>query len=184
MAINYNYIKTFKDFLQFDKDFVDDLMEKYDDIMESVGEAISEHYTGDIYIEYNDFSFEFVEFIDGNNFIINLDTPQHAPVGWIILKIDWESYNEQKRKKKESLNGMVFSVQETILSYTPMEDSERYILEYKKFLASWAFWIRVCRRVELLRVVPKGRCGSAAIPRPPQSWLSWLFSLGNTREMA
>ena len=167
MAINYDYVKTFHDFLQFDKDFVDDLMEKYDDIMESIGKAISEHYTGDIYIRYSDFTLEFIEFVDGNNFTIDTNTPPHIPLGWIALKIDWESYNEQKRKKEKSLNSVVTAIQETILSYTSMEDDEGYILEYKKFLASWSFWLRVCRRMELLRLVPKGRCGSSAIPRPP-----------------
>lgn len=155
-----DYIQIFKDFLKFDKEFVDELLDRYDDGMEFLGKAIHEHYTKNMLVRDNDFMREFIEFIDGNNFILK---PSDKP-NFLIILIDWEGVENEKKK---SLNGMVHAVSETILSYTSMEDCERYILEYKKFLASWTFWLRVCRRVELLRLVPKGRCRSPAVPRPP-----------------
>ena len=40
-------------------------------------------------------------------------------------------------------------VQETVLSYTSMEDNKRYILEYEKLLASWTFWASLSFDYEL-----------------------------------
>lgn len=155
-----DYIQIFKEFIKFDKEFVDELLDRYDDGMEFLGKAIHDHYTKTMFVRNDDFTREFIEFIDGNNFILKPSDKQN----FLIVLIDWEGVENEKKK---SPNGMVHAVSQTVLSYTSMEDGERYILEYQKFLASWAFWLRVCRRVELLQLVPKGRCGSSPVPRPP-----------------
>ena len=117
-----DYIQIFKDFIKFDKEFVDNLLDRYDDGIECLGKAIHDHYKETLYARNNEFTREFLEFIEGNNFILK---PSEKS-GFISIYIDWESVENEKKK---SHNGMVFSVQETILSYTSMEDCERYILK-------------------------------------------------------
>ena len=155
-----NFIKIFIQHLLYDKSFAEAFVERFPRMAETLGEYINKKWKEELYIVKGKKSTEeFVDFIDGNGFIINRSNPNYISI--LII------YKEPKHEKKKSHIGMVTTVYNETLYDTSMETCERYILEYQKFLASWAFWLRVCRRVELLRLVPEGRCGSAPVPRPP-----------------
>lgn len=171
------YIEIFKNFLHFDKEFVDDLIPRFHNEMELLGRFIEEH-RSKLYCSNKEELSEFIDFIDGNGFKVirpeNLFSNSTHPIELIPIYTEEieeiENINEKVKetiKKLQSALSEYVPVQETVLSYTSMETNQRYILEYEKLLASWAFWLCVCRRVELLRLVPEGRCGSTAIPRPP-----------------
>lgn len=161
-----DFIQIFIDHLLFDKEFVEELLPRFQHEFELLGKFLQQH-SPELFCKDTPDMEELFDFLDGNGF--EVIRPQ-IPIPWdphpIKLRpiyIEEEIYEETS----QSAFSEYFSVQETVLSYTSMEDCERYILEYKKFLASWTFWLRVCRRVELLRLVPEGRCGSTPVPRPP-----------------
>lgn len=126
---------------------------------------------------------ELLDFLDGNGFevvrpkvispydthpiqLIPIYEIPTEPIYGSEIKKEIDKLNEAFKKIQSAVSEYV-PVQETVLYYTSVEDNQRYILEYKKLLASWAFWLRICRRVELLRLVSEGRCRSAPVPRPP-----------------
>ena len=190
-------IQIFIDHIPYDKEFIDQLLPKYEHEFELLGGFIKKH-SKELWCQNNLAMQELLDFLDGNGFeVIRPINPipyDTHPIELIPIYTEKTTLEEEIKEANERLKAAVqkiqstlseyVPVQETVLSYTSMEDNKRYILEYEKLLASWAFWLRVCRRVELLRLVPKGRCGSSPVPRPPQPWLSWLSSLGSTREMA
>lgn len=174
------FIQIFIDFIPYDKEFVADLMPKYEKEFRLLGIYIERHSTA-LKCRDDEFMEELFDFLDGNGFEVirpQVKIPYDTHpielnpiyVEKLTLEKEIEEANERLKtaiKKVQSAVSEYVPVQETVLSYTSMEDNKRYILEYEKLLASWAFWLRVCRRVELLRLVPKGRCGSASVPRPP-----------------
>ena len=175
------FIQIFIDFIPSDKEFVEDLMPKYAKEFRTLGTYIEQHSTSLKCVD-SDFMAELFDFLDGNGFEVirpQVKNPYEThPIELIpiyvekttTLEEEIEKANERLKtaiKKIQSAVSEYVPVQETVLSYTSMEDNQRYILEYEKLLASWAFWLRVCRRVELLRLVPEGRCGSTSVPRPP-----------------
>lgn len=174
------FIQIFIDFIPSDKEFVEDLMPKYEKEFRTLGMYIEKHST-ELKCRDDEFMEELFDFLDGNGFEVvrpQVRIPYDThPIELIpiyeektTLKKEIEEANERLKtaiKKIQSAVSEYVPVQETVLSYTSMEDNQRYILEYEKLLASWAFWLRVCRRVELLRLVPEGRCGSTPVPRPP-----------------
>lgn len=177
------FIQIFIDFIPNDKEFVKELMPKYEKEFRILGESIEEHSTS-LNCMDSEFMEELFDFLDGNGFEVihpQVNPYDTHPIQLIpiypeekntitINEKEIEKINEKLQeaiKKIQSALSEYVPVQETVLSYTSMEDCKRYILEYEKLLASWAFWLRVCRRVELLRLVPEGRCGSTPVPRPP-----------------
>ena len=174
------FIQIFIDFIPSDKEFIKELMPKYEKEFRTLGIYIERHSTS-LKCRDNEFMEELFDFLDGNGFEVirpQVKNPYDThPIELIPIYIEKttlaeeiEEANEKFKtaiKKIQSTLSEYVPVQETVLSYTSMEDNKRYILEYEKLLASWTFWLRVCRRVELLRLVPKGRCGSATVPRPP-----------------
>ena len=174
------FIQIFIDFIPSDKEFIEDLMPKYEKEFRTLGIYIERHSTS-LKCRDNDFMEELFDFLDGNGFEVIRPQVKNSydthPIELIPIYIEKttlaeeiEEANEKFKtaiKKIKSALSEYVPVQETVLSYTSMENNKRYILEYEKLLASWTFWLRVCRRVELLRLVPEGRCGSATIPRPP-----------------
>lgn len=179
--MNDKYIKIFIDFIPYDKEFVKELMPKYEKEFRTLGMYIEKHSTSLKCIN-SEFMEELFDFLDGNGFEVVRprvkDPYETHPIQLIPIYVEKtttlgeeiEKANERLKtaiKKIQSAVSEYVPVQETVLSYTSMEDNQRYILEYEKLLASWAFWLRICRRVELLRLVPAGRCGSTPVPRPP-----------------
>ena len=176
------FIQIFIDFIPYDKEFVEELMPKYEAECRTLGGYIENHSTS-LSCMSNEFMEELVDFLDGNGFEVirpRVNNPYDThpiqlspiyeiptePIYGSEIKKEIDKLNEAIKKIQSTFSEYV-PVQETVLYYTSMENNQRYILEYKKFLASWAFWLRVCRRVELLRLVSEGRCGSAPVPRPP-----------------
>lgn len=177
------FIQVFINFIPNDKEFVEDLMPKYKTEFNLLGKFIKQHSTS-LKCKDNEFMEELFDFLDGNGFevirpinpipydthpieLIPIYTEETVKV---TLEKEIEKVNEKLKEAIEKIQSAVSEyvpVQETPLYYTSMEDNQRYILEYEKLLASWAFWLRVCRRVELLRLVPESRCGSTPVPRPP-----------------
>ena len=174
------FIQIFIDFIPNDKEFVRELIPKYEHEFRTLGIYIEKHSTS-LYCIDDEFMEELFDFLDGNGFEVirpQVKIPYDAHpiqlkpiyIEKTTLEEEIEKINEKVRetiKKIQSTVSEYVPVQETVLSYTSMEDSKRYILEYEKLLASWAFWLRVCRRVELLQLVSEGRCGSTPVPRPP-----------------
>ena len=174
------FIQIFINFIPNDKEFVKELMPKYEREFRTLGIFIERHNTSLKCID-SEFMEELFDFLDGNGFEVirpRVKNPydthpiQLNPiyVEKTTLEEEIEEVNEKLKtaiKKIQSAVSEYVPVQETPLYYTSMEDNKRYILEREKLLASWAFWLRVCRRVELLRLVSEGWCGSAPVPRPP-----------------
>lgn len=161
--INEKYINLFLEFTKIKQDkFLNYILEIFPYSIERVGKHLSLKSPRILFVD-NTMMEEFFDFIDGYNFIIERGSIIRGIKVIEVIPI----YGGEDEEEKESAISMELSIQNTILSYASMEDDKRYILEYKKFLASWSFWLRICRRMELLRLVPKGRCGSAAVPRPP-----------------
>ena len=175
------FIQVFIDFIPNDKEFVEALMPQYEDEFQTLGGFIRQHSTI-LWCKDTPEMQELFDFLDGNGFEVSrpewpIPNDTH-PVKLVpiyppkINTIDEEIrlINEKLKETIERIESAVSQyvpVQETVLSYTSMEDNKRYILEYEKLLASWTFWLCVCRRVELLQLVSEGRCGSTPVPRPP-----------------
>jgi hypothetical protein len=175
------YIQIFIDFIPNDKSFIDALMSKYESEFRTIGMYIEEHSTT-LNCQDNEFMEELFDFLDGNGFEVirpRIRNPYNTyPIQLIpiyertveTITKEIEEENERFKAALEKLQSTISEyvpVQEVALSYASAETDSRYVLEYKKLLASWAFWLRICRRMELLRLVPEGRCGSTPIPRPP-----------------
>ena len=174
------FIQIFIDFIPYDKEFIKDLMPKYEEEFRTLGMYIERHTTSLKCIN-SDFMEELFDFLDGNGFEVVRpqvkDPYETYPIQLIPIYVEKTTLEEEIEKVNEKLKTALKKIQSAVseyvpvqtctLSYTSMEDNQRYILEYEKLLASWTFWLRVCRRVELLRLVPKGRCGSTSVPRPP-----------------
>ena len=157
-----NFVKIFIQHLLFDKEFAKEIVLKHPIKIGTLGEYINKRWKEPLYMRKTigkRSDEEFIDFIDGNGFIIDRSNPNYISITIV--------YEEPKYEKKKSPICMDVSIYQETLYDTSMDSVERYILEYKKLLASWTFWFRVCRRVELLRLVPKGRCGSSPVPRPP-----------------
>ena len=156
-----NFIEVFIQHLLFDKHFAREFAYRFLNKANSLGEYISRKWKEELFLRKGRKDVEeFIDFIDGNGFIVD----RNSDPNYISILI---IYKEPKNEKRKSLNRMVTHVSEEILSYSSMETVPRFALEYQKLRASWSFWLRVCRRMELLRLVPEGRCGSASVPRPP-----------------
>jgi len=169
LIIMNKYTEIFKNFLHSDKEFVDILIPRFHHEMELLGKYI-EKKSSRLYCSNKEELSEFLDFIDGNGFEVEYEEPVlpwDAHPYKIIPIYTEEIIENEKPEEEERPVFMEFSVSKITLYDTSMETCERYILEYKEFLASWTFWLCVCRRVELLRLVPEGRCGSSPVPRPP-----------------
>lgn len=174
------FIQIFIDFIPYDKEFVEDLMPKYEKEFRLLGIYIERHSTA-LKCRDDEFMEELFDFLDGNGFEVirpQVKIPYDTHpielnpiyIEKLTLEKEIEEVNERLKtaiKKIQSTVSEYVPVQETVLSYTSMEDDQRDLLEYSQLLASWAFWLRICRRVELLRLVPESRCGSTPVPRPP-----------------
>lgn len=171
-------IEIFINHIPYDKEFVEQLMPRYEREFKILGGYIKEH-TTELWCKDTPEMQELLDFIDGNGFNVeypeieipwDLHPVKLIPVYKKTLAEELKEVNEKLKaaiEKMQSALSEYIPVQETVLSYTSMEDNKRYILEYEKLLASWTFWLCVCRRVELLQLVPEGRCGSTPVPRPP-----------------
>jgi len=175
------FIQIFIDFIPNDKGFVETLIPKYKEEFQILGRSIEDHRTS-LNCKDCEFMEELFDFLDGNGFEVVRPRTKNPytthPIQLIPIYVEKTTSLEEEIKeanerlkmaiqKLQSAVSEYVPVQEVALSYTSTETDSRHILEYKKLLASWAFWLRVCRRVELLRLVPTGRCGSTPVPRPP-----------------
>jgi hypothetical protein len=169
------YIQIFIDFIPNDKSFVDILMPQYEKEFHLLGYYIDQH-SASLSCKDDESMEELYDFLDGNGFEViypsvanpfDVYSVRLIPLYERPITKEIEDLDEAI-KKIQSTFSEYFPVQETVLSYTSMEDNKRYILEYKKLLASWAFWLRVCRRVELLQLVSES-CGRSftLYGRPP-----------------
>ena len=164
--MNNEALQIFIDFIPYDRQFLDDLVRRYPHECENIGEYLKDHSSllWGLDVEYLE---EFYDFLDGNGFQINKprSSSQHGKHSIQIIPI--YPVEEEKENNEKSPFTLDTYISAQTLYNTSVETCEEYILEYEEFLASWAFWVRVCRRMELLQLVPEGRCGSYPIPRPP-----------------
>lgn len=160
------FIQIFIDFIPNDKEFVKELIPKYEKEFRTLGIYIESHSTSLNCIN-SEFMEELFDFLDGNGFEVirpQVKNPYDThPIQLIpiypekkititINKQEIEKINETLQKAIQKLQSTLneyVPVQETTLSYTSMEDNQRYILEYEKLLASWAFWASLSFDYEL-----------------------------------
>lgn len=156
------YKEVFRKHLLWDQNFVDDIYTRFNDSIDSIAKRIDEHCTETLGL-YNLFNTadELLDFIEENGFKIQRST------FWTNITIIYTEEEEREYEEKQRLVSMYISVPETTLSYTSVEAVPRFVLEYQKLRASWPFWLRVCRRMELLRLVSTCGCRCTPVPRPP-----------------
>ena len=174
------FIQIFIDFIPNDKEFVEDLMPKYKNEFRTLGIYIERH---DTLLRCKDTEFmeELFDFLDGNGFEVirpQIKDPYIThPIQLIPIYIEKTTLKEEIEEANERLKAAIqkiqsavseyVPVQETALSYTSMEDNERYILEYSQLSTPRPIWICLRRCLEFLRLVSAGWGGSSTLPRPP-----------------
>lgn len=164
------FIKIFRDFIPQDKGRIKELIPLFHEEMKLMGEYI-EQKKEQLFALSNERMDEFIDFIDGNGFIIKHSTPStfsFLPHSITIIPIYPEEIEDiYEEEEQQSAVSEYVSVQETVLSYTSMENDERYILEYSQLSTPRPIWICLHRCLEFLRLVSAGWCGSSTLPRPP-----------------
>ena len=131
------FIQIFIDFIPYDKEFVKELMPKYEHAFRELGIYIERHNTL-LKCRDTEFMEELFDFLDGNGFEIvrpqvkdPYDTHPIQLIPIYTLEEEIKETNEkieEKIKKIQSAISKYTSIQETVLSYTSMENGERYIL--------------------------------------------------------
>lgn len=174
------FIQIFIDFIPNDKEFVKELIPKYENEFRILGNYIEKH-TATLYCRDDEFLEELFDFLDGNGFEVirpRVKIPYDAHpiqlnpiyIEKTTLEKEIEKINEKVKetiKKIQSAVSEYVPAQETPLYYTSMEDSKRYILEYSQLSIPRPIWICLRRCLEFLRLVSAGWCGSSTLPRPP-----------------
>lgn len=163
------YVQIFKDFLLADQCYVKQLIPRFFHEMQLLGQFIEKRSTR-MYCADKEELKEFLDFIDGNGFIIEYE----APV------LPWDNYNykiipiyreeiiiNEKPKEKESTVSMGFSIPSTNLYNTTVETYEEYYSECEEYVAPREVWFCIRGCLELPRLVPSRRCGCTRVPRPP-----------------
>ena len=154
------FIQIFIDFIPYDKEFVKDLMPKYEEEFRLLGRYIEEHCTS-LNCTNNEFMEELIDFLDGNGFEVvrpqTIKPHDFFPIKLIPIYVEkTTTLEEEIEKVNEKLKTALKKIQSTVseyvpvqtctLSYTSMEDDQGYILEYEKLLASWTFWLSYDRQ--------------------------------------
>lgn len=164
------YIKIFRDFIPKDKGRIKELIPRFHDEMQTLGEYL-EQKKEKLFALSNERMDEFIDFIDGNGFIIMHSTPStfaFLPHSITIIPIYPEEIEDiYEEEEQQSTSSMYFPVQEVTLSYTSVEVDERPILEYQKLSAPREIWFFLCRCMEHMRLVSASRRRSDPLPRPP-----------------
>lgn len=164
------YIKIFRDFIPKDKGRIKELIPRFHEEMQTLGEYL-EQKKEQLFALSNERMDEFIDFIDGNGFIIKHSTSSifsFMPHSITIIPIYPEEIEDiYEEEEQQSAVSEYVSVQETVLSYTSMEVDERSILEYSELYTPRPIWICLHRCLEFLRLVSAGWGGSSTLPRPP-----------------
>lgn len=174
------FIQIFIDFIPYDKEFIKDLMPKYEQEFRLLGTYIEAHSTS-LSCTNDKIMEELFDFLDGNGFEVvrpQVINPYDLyPIKLIpiyeekpTLEKEIEKVNEKLKtaiKKIQSAVSEYVPVQETVLSYTSMEMDEGPVLEREELYTPRQLWICLYRLLGLLRLVPEGWCGSTPVPRPP-----------------
>ena len=135
-----NFIETFIQHLLFDRQFARELAYRYPNYTSILGEYISRKWKEPLFLRKGSKrAEEFIDFIDGNGFIVDRDF-NHNYISIMIV------YKERKNEKRKSFNCMVTHLSETILSYSSMEAFPRFVLEFQKLRASWPYWLSYDRK--------------------------------------
>ena len=171
-------IEIFINHIPYDKEFVEQLMPRYEKEFKLLGGYIKQHST-ELWCKDTPEMQELLDFIDGNGF--NVEYPEieipwdpHPvkliPVYKKTLVEELKEINEKVKAAVEKMQSTVseyIPIQETVLYNTSMEMDSRPILEYSELSTPRPIWICLHRCLEFLRLVSAGWCGSAALPRPP-----------------
>lgn len=164
------YIKIFRDFIPKDKDRIKELIPRFHEEMQTLGEYL-EQKKEQLFALSNERMDEFIDFIDGNGFIIKHSTSSifsFMPHSVTIIPIYPEEIEDiYEEEEQQSASSMYFPVQTCTLSYTSVEVDERPILECEELYTPRPIWICLRRCLEFLRLVSAGWGGSSTLPRPP-----------------
>ena len=166
------YIKIFRDFIPKDKGRIKELIPRFFNEIQLLGKHI-EKKTEKLYAISTESIEEFIDFIDGNGFIIErkTDTSPFHFFSWetatIIPIYPEEIEDNEEEEKHEPVIRMELPVQTCSLSYTSMEMDEGPVLECEELYTPRPIWICLRRCLEFLRLVSAGWGGSSTLPRPP-----------------
>lgn len=174
------FIQIFIDFIPYDKEFIKDLMPKYEEEFRTLGMYIERHTTSLKCIN-SDFMEELFDFLDGNGFEVVRpqvkDPYETYPIQLIPIYVEKTTLEEEIEKVNEKLKTALKKIQSAVseyvpvqtctLSYTSMEDDQGDLLEYSQLSTPRPIWICLHRRLEFLRMVSAGWGRSSTLPRPP-----------------
>ena len=163
------YIQIFKDFILYDKEFVDDIIERFYKEVQQVGELLAKQ-SERFYGANKEELIEFFDFLSGNGFEVMDEEPAFP---WDIhtvkvIPIYREDIIENEKEEEEkSVVYVETTVSSTVLSYTSTETYEGYYSECEEYVAPRKIRFCICRRMELPRLVSTSGRGCIRVPRPP-----------------
>lgn len=171
-------IEIFINHIPYDKEFVEQLMPRYEEEFKLLGNYIKKH-SIELWCKDTPDMQELLDFLDGNGF--NVEYPE--------IKIPWDpnpvklipvyktTLVEELDKINEKLKEAVEKMQSAFSEYVPisydvlydtsMEMDSRPILEYSELSTPRPLWICLHRCLEFLRLVSAGWGGRIALSRPP-----------------
>lgn len=171
-------IKIFINHIPYDKEFVEQLIPRYEREFKILGGYIKEHST-ELWCKDTPEMQELLDFIDGNGF--NVEYPE-IEIPWdphpvklipVYKKTLVEEIKEANEKLKEAIEKIESALSEYVpVSYdvlydTSMEMDSRPILEYSELSTPRPIRLRIHRCLEFLRLVSAGWGGRIALSRPP-----------------
>lgn len=162
------YVQIFKDFLLADQHYVKQLMPRFFHEMQLLGQFIEKRSTK-MYCADKEELKEFLDFIDGNGFIIEYEAPvlPWDNYSYKIIPIYREEIIIHEKPKEEPAITMELSVSSTSLYYTPVETYEGYYSECEEYVPPDEVWFCIRGCLELPGLVPTRRSRCARVPRPP-----------------
>lgn len=171
-------IEIFINHIPYDKEFVEQLMPRYEREFKILGGYIKEH-SIELWCKDTPEMQELLDFIDGNGF--NVEYPE-IEIPWdphpvklipVYKKTLTEGLEEINEKVKEAIEKMQSAFSEYVpvsydtLSYTSVEADERPLLECEELFAPRPIRLRIHKCLEFLRLVSAGWGGRIALSRPP-----------------
>lgn len=171
-------IEIFINHIPYDKEFVEQLMPRYEREFKILGGYIKEHST-ELWCKDTPEMQELLDFLDGNGF--NVEYPETEfpwdPHPVKLIPVYKKTLAEELGKINEKLKEAIEKMQSAFSEYVPvsydvlydtsMEMDSRPILEYSELSTPRPLWICLHRCLEFLRLVSAGWGGRIALSRPP-----------------
>lgn len=158
----------FIDHILHDKEFVQDIIERYKSVVDQVSERLLSH-KKEMWGRDTDFMREFYDFIDGNGFVVEVDKERFEKHNEFYIKMT-VIYEEEEEEENEPPTIDWSSCTWTSFSeyYTTAEETYTQAKEENtRQDTSAPLWFYSNGCLELLRMVPSRGRLCAKVPRPP-----------------